>query len=359
MILLGSKYSYFVILSIIFATSFLADNFIEKSYLFLPLIISTIVSAFITKISIPILKELNINQIFRKEGPEIHLRKKGTPTMGGLLCIPAGVIIGNIYNIISTNDSRLHILSFIILSYTIIGFLDDAKSINKNKNIGLSYKEKLFLQIFCSLIFLSLCASNNLITSSLLIYGNKTIDIGLWIWPIAMFVLLAESNSTNLTDGLDGLASGCGALIFTGLAIEIMLTGNIDNISLANFCIVMAGTWTGFLLFNKNPAMIFMGDTGSLALGAALGGIALISNSLWTLFIMSGVFFIESLSVILQVTYFKLTKRLKGKGERIFLMTPLHHHFELLGYREILIVNIFWLLTICLVTFSLIVRLNY
>ena len=172
------------------------------------------------------------------------------------------------------------------------------------------------------------------------------------IWPLALFVLIAESNSTNLTDGLDGLAAGCGALIFTGLAIHLTLDKSDIALTLSKFCIAMSGSLIGFLLLNRNPAKIFMGDSGSLAIGGSLAAIALISNKLWPLLIMGGIFLIESLSVIIQVSIFKLTKKFKGKGYRVFLMTPIHHHLELQGVKEHIIVRNFWIITLILLILS-------
>ena len=202
-----------------------------------------------------------------------------------------------------------------------------------------------------------ICASNNLIPYNVQI-ANKIFYIGNIIYPLGIFVLLAESNSTNLTDGLDGLLSGCSVLIFTGMALTIVITNPSNNFNLAPLCIVMAGACMGFLFLNKYPAKIFMGDSGSLALGASLGGIALLSNNLWSLFIMGGVLAAESISVIIQVSIFKISRRLKGKGYKLFLMTPLHHHFELKGNKETLIVGSFWLVTLLLVMINLILLIK-
>jgi len=156
-----------------------------------------------------------------------------------------------------------------------------------------------------------------------------------------------------LTDGLDGLLSGCSVLIFTGLAITILIENPSNYSTLAPFCIVMAGSCMGFLFLNKYPAKLFMGDSGSLAIGASLGGIALISNNLWSLLIMGGILAAESISVIIQVSIFKISKRIKGKGHKLFLMTPIHHHFELQGNNETKIVNNFWFITLLLVIINL------
>ena len=191
-----------------------------------------------------------------------------------------------------------------------IGFIDDFLSLKKQFNTGLTSNQKIILQLFISVIFIILCASNNFLPSTIQI-ANRVFNIGNLIYPLGIFVLLAESNSTNLTDGLDGLLSGCSSLIFTGLAITILIENPINNQTLAPLCIVMAGACMGFLFLNKYPAKLFMGDSGSLAIGASLGGIALISDNLWSLFIMGGILAAESISVIIQVSIFKISKKNK------------------------------------------------
>ena len=174
------------------------------------------------------------------------------------------------------------------------------------------------------------------------------LPLGLLIWPLGLFVVLAESNATNLTDGLDGLAAGCGAIVSTGLGLQLMLRGQEGDPSLAAFCVAMAGCWLGFLAHNRHPARLFMGDTGSLAMGAGLAAVALLSNSLWPLLVMGGVFVAESLSVILQVGVFKATKGPDGQGRRLFRMAPLHHHYELGGLKEQQVVLRFWAASLAL-----------
>jgi len=164
---------------------------------------------------------------------------------------------------------------------------------------------------------------------------------------------MAESTGTNLPDGLDGLAAGCGAVVFTGLGLQLMLRGHEGDPALAGFCAAMAGAWLGFLVHNRHPARVFMGDTGSLAMGACLAAVALLSNSLWPLLLMGGVFLAESLSVIVQVWVFKATKGPDGQGRRIFRMAPLHHHFEVGGASEQQVVLGFWGTSLLLVILGL------
>ncbi len=345
-----------ILILIIFLAAFATDYYISNSQLSLPLIITSILSIIIIDLSIPKLKELKIHQIIRAEGPQGHLEKKGTPTMGGLIVIPISLFIGNI--LIFTGPSKLKILaiSFLCLSYMVIGAIDDLKSLSNNTNIGLTAKWKIILQLIGASIFILICELNSLLDSNIILIHKISIEIGFFIIPLALFICLAESNSTNLTDGLDGLASGCGALVFTGIAIELIMRGNNGDAGLASFCMCMSGSWIGFLFHNKNPAKVFMGDTGSLAMGAGLAGIGLLSNSLWAVFLMGGVFVAEAISVILQVAFFKLTKKINGQGQRILLMAPLHHHYELKGDSESKIVNSFWLTTLLLVLIGILLR---
>ncbi len=343
----------FILFGLTSITCIFSDCYFKNSNLTIPFITTTLVSSIICFLGIPKLKKFKINQIIREEGPKNHFLKQGTPTMGGIFFIPIGIIISNILYFNRDDYKIILTLSFIVILFMFIGFIDDFLSLKKQSNTGLKSKQKLILQSIISLIFIIICASNNLIPYNIQI-ANKIIHIGNLIYPIGIFVLLAESNSTNLTDGLDGLLSGCSVLILTGLAITILIENPSNNFTLAPFCIVMAGACMGFLFLNKYPAKLFMGDSGSLAIGASLGSIALISNNLWSLLIMGGILAAESISVIIQVSIFKIFKKFKGKGYKLFLMTPLHHHFELKGNNEILIVGSFWLVTLLLVIVNLI-----
>jgi len=342
-----------IIYLVIFTACLISDYLIPKSFLSIPLLISTLSTIIIIRLGIPKLKSLNINQIIRIEGPKKHIKKSGTPTMGGILMIPTGVIIGSVMSIHSDDYNKIVALLFITISFMIIGAEDDWKSLTKKTNKGLSVKSKLFLQTCVSLIFLYWSGLEGWINSNIPLPMGMSIEMGIWIWPLAMFIILAESNATNLTDGLDGLASGCAALIFTGMSLQLILRESNSDHLIAVFSIAMAGAWLGFLIYNKYPAKIFMGDTGSLAMGASLSGIALLSNNLWPLLIMGGVFLAESLSVIIQVCVFKITKSILGKGKRIFKMAPLHHHFELMGFHELNIVKSFWTITASLIIIAI------
>ena len=347
------NYQIIILFVIITGISIFSDLYFQNNYLTITFIITTLLSSLITFISIPLLKKIKIKQIIREEGPKKHYLKQGTPTMGGVFFIPIGIIISNILYFNNQDYKIILTLSLLIISFMLIGLIDDFISLKKKFNTGLTSNQKLVLQFFISLIFIIICASNDFISNNVQI-SNKIINIGNFIYPLGIFVLLAESNSTNLTDGLDGLLSGCSALIFTGLAITILIENQTYAEILAPLCIVMAGCSMGFLFLNKYPAKLFMGDSGSLAIGASLGGIALISNNLWSLLIMGGVLAAESISVIIQVSIFKISKQIKGKGYKLFLMTPIHHHFELQGNKETQIVSSFWFITLLLVIFNLI-----
>lgn len=297
--------------------------------------------------AIPQLQALKAGQIIREDGPQAHLKKAGTPTMGGVFVVPVGVAIALLW---SGFSPEVIAISALTLSYGLIGWLDDWQILRQKSNKGISPRLKLILQIgfgsaFCGWLFLQQSAG---LTTLLLPFG-LTLPLGLLFWPLSWFVLVAESNATNLTDGLDGLAAGTGAIALFGLGALISTT----HPDLAIFCVCLSGSYLGFLAHNRNPARVFMGDTGSLALGGALAGVAILSQSLFALLILSGIFLVETLSVIAQVGYFKATKDGNGIGKRLFKMAPLHHHLELTGWSETQIVARFYLIGGVLALFSL------
>ena len=336
--------------------AFASDRWIPNSLLSLPLLTATLISALVTWWGTPRLRALRMGQVIRTEGPEAHQSKSGTPTMGGLLVVPVGVIAGCLISWEGRSAAQLLAIGMVTLAFMVIGGIDDWSSLTKRTNTGLKPRGKILLQSAAAMVFLGWSAWQGWIPDTVNLPFGMLIAFGWLIWPLGLFVFLAESNATNLTDGLDGLASGCGALVFTGLGLQLMLRGNEGDPAMAAFCMAMAGCWLGFLIHNRNPARVFMGDTGSLAMGAALGAVALLSNSLWPLLVMGGVFLAESLSVIIQVWVFKATKSSTGKGRRVFRMAPLHHHFELNGISELKIVSTFWLVTSALVIAGLILR---
>ena len=296
------------------------------------------------------LKEKMLQQYIRDDVASLHAQKSGTPTMGGLLIVGAAVVSAILSLFMAEAFSTILILSLVtIVLYCYAGYTDDIKKIHKKQNKGLSARGKLALQIIVALL-----------PALYMVYVDKTainffnvpgwdFDLGKIFYPIfAIFVVIGSSNAVNLTDGLDGLAGGCSFIAFSTLAALCQINGYTG---LAIVSAAIAGGCLGFLYFNKFPAKIFMGDTGSLALGGALGTIAILSkNEFWLLFI-GIIFIIETLSVIIQVTSFKTT------GKRVFKMSPIHHHFELCGWKETKIVYTFWGITLIFSLIALAVRL--
>ncbi|MEA5576927.1 phospho-N-acetylmuramoyl-pentapeptide-transferase [Anabaena sp. UHCC 0451] len=298
--------------------------------------------------AVPWLQALKTGQIIREDGPQAHLRKAGTPTMGGVFFIPVGVIVACF---LSNFAQDVVAVSALTLSYGLIGWIDDWQILRRKSNKGISPKMKLALQIIFAAAF---CVGMMLnrdfsITNIALPWVGFSLPLGLLFWPLAGFVLVAESNATNLTDGIDGLAGGTVAIAIFALGALIAPTSP----ELMIFCAAMSGSCIGFLAHNRNPARVFMGDTGSLALGGALAAVALLTNSLVVLFILSGIFFVETLSVMAQVSYYKATKGPDGKGKRLFKMAPLHHHLELTGWSELQVVTVFYLIAAILATICL------
>jgi phospho-N-acetylmuramoyl-pentapeptide-transferase len=317
-----------------------------------PLLVAALVSWALCRWGVPRLRSLKLGQVIREEGPQGHHGKAGTPTMGGLLTVPVGVIVGGL---VAPGDDRLLAVAAITLAYLAIGGIDDWRSLTRQTNTGLTPRGKLLLQALAAALFLAWAQWNLWIRPDVSLALGWVLPLGLLILPLGLFVFLAESNATNLTDGLDGLAAGCGAIVFTGFGAQLMLRGSLGDPAMAGFCAAMAGAWLGFLAHNRHPARVFMGDTGSLAMGAALSAVALLSDSLWPLLLMGGVFLAESLSVILQVWVFKATKGPDGQGRRLFRMAPLHHHFELGGLPELTVVVRFWAASALLVLLALLV----
>lgn len=321
----------------------------------LPLWLCALITAFLGYWAVPLLRSLKMGQIIREDGPQTHLQKAGTPTMGGAFFIPVAVLVALAWSglLLPTRDFvSVLAVSFVTLAYAGIGLLDDWQIIRRRSNKGISPRLKLILQIgvgvlFCGWLAISQPAS---ITDIRLSFGI-VLPLGMLFWPLAVFILAAESNATNLTDGVDGLAAGTVAIALLGLGAIAAPT----SFGLAIFCACLSGSCLGFVVHNRNPASVFMGDTGSLALGGALAAVGLLSQNIWGLFILSGIFFIESLCVIAQVTYYKATKDANGIGKRLFKMSPFHNHLELSGWTETQIVGAFYLINglLVLVSFAL------
>ena len=342
----------FLISFALIVNSYIFNNYYLISIFFLFFLISLLV----TKYGLKIIKKLNLLQNIRDEGPSLHLSKKNTPTMGGIFIITPFlllmIIINNVFDSIA-----ISLLLLCVFCFFIIGFLDDYLSITKKENTGLKGNDKFVLQSLISILFITLISQRDYISPVITISNTWGIDTNIMIFPISFITLVGLSNAVNLTDGLDGLASGCSALVFYGLGTEILLKSQKDLIIYTLLCYAMSGLCMGFLKFNKYPAKIFMGDTGSLTIGATLGSISILTNSFFVLYIISGIFIIEALSVIIQVTFFKVTKKLSKNGKRIFLMTPIHHHFELLGTPEEKIVENFWKVNTLLVILGIVLKI--
>ncbi len=284
-------------------------------------------------VSVPLLRWLKTGQVMRPEGPQNHLSKAGTPTMGGIYFIPVGLAVAAW---LQPTPSVLAVVA-VTLAYGFVGWLDDWQVIRKQSNAGITPRQKLLGQIA---IAIGACLwMHSSMSTTVALPWLPDLSLGWLFWPLALFVLVGTSNAVNLTDGLDGLAGGTSAIVFVGLA-GVIAAAQPD---LAGLCLVLAGACLGFLAHNRFPARVFMGDTGSLALGGALGMISLLSNSLWALALLGGVYVLESLSVLLQVSYFKYTKKKTGTGQRLLRMSPLHHHLELGGWHETTVVLVLYL----------------
>jgi len=315
------------------------------------------ISLLTTKNGVKTIRKLNLLQNIRTEGPANHYKKSDTPTMGGILMIVPFLIFLTLITI-NLGSLKLFLILMTSFGFFITGFLDDYISIKNKENTGLKTKEKFFLQSIVSIIFILLAYEKNLINPLITVSDSWGINLNIFILPISFLALVVISNSVNLTDGLDGLAAGCSGIVFYGLGTEILLKEQQELFVFSILCYSMSGICLGFLKYNSYPAKIFMGDTGSLSIGAILGSIALLTNSVFTLSIFSGIFIIESLSVLIQVGFFKITKKLFHRGKRIFLMAPLHHHFELKGVKEQKIVENFWKINILLVILGIVLKIN-
>ena len=305
------------------------------------IMIGFLASACLGLILIPILKKLRIGQKISIFVGEAHRKKEGTPTMGGLIFIvptvvaTLGLIITNKVNY----TSNLGIVLLVFIGYACIGFLDDFLSIRKGNNEGLTTYQKLFMQVLIAIGFFYIYMRSGGQTAW--VVGTLHIDIEFgWLYGLAiLFILVGASNAVNLTDGLDGLAGGLSAIAFIAFAL-ISLSVGFEDIGI--FSLILVGSLVGFLVFNTHPAKVIMGDTGSLALGAVMGAIAILTHRELTFLVVAGVFVIETLTVILQTIWVQVFKR------KLFLMTPIHHHFEKLGWAETDIVKLFWVVGLIL-----------
>jgi phospho-N-acetylmuramoyl-pentapeptide-transferase len=292
---------------------------------------SFVLTIFLLIIFIPFLRVLKYGQSIRKEGPKAHLKKQGTPTMGG---ITIGIAVLTVF-IISSSFIKvpyfwLYIIPFVL--YLLIGFIDDYLIVVKKNNKGLSVKMKLFLQIIGATIYYFIFLEYNLSTE--ISFLKFKVDLR---WGYGLFILLlfvATSNAVNISDGIDGLASGLAIICLTAIGV---IAYYFHNEAVLMFIVILVASLLAFLCYNANPAKVFMGNTGSLLLGAVLANLMILLKLELFLIIVAFVFVLETLSVIIQVSYFKITK-----GKRVFLMSPIHHHFELKGYSEWQVDMLFW-----------------
>lgn len=303
----------------------------ESNYL-IYLAESAVLTVILGFFAIPLLKKLKARQSIREEGPKSHRIKSGTPTMGGLFMLLSAVLVVIFNKMI---DPSVLWLLFLTLGHSLLGFLDDFIKAEKKRNLGLTAKQKMLGQIILAVLFCwGVVDTLHLPYSIAIPFTHTDISIGLLYYPFVVLVIVGASNAVNLTDGLDGLASGCCVIAFSAYAMFCYMTGFND---LGYFIIILAGSCIGFLFFNYHPAKIFMGDTGSLALGGAIAGISVMTRTELLLIFLGLIFVLEALSVIIQVASFQLT------GKRVFKMSPLHHHFELSGWSEVHVVWAFWI----------------
>jgi len=297
---------------------------------------------------IRILRRYNIGKRIRIDGPQGHRTKMGTPTMGGLMIVVPVVLITvalNIYNLLGQTVIGRSILVplGVMLAYALVGALDDIAGVRgMRQGEGYPARRKIVWEILLSLgIAVAMLVMRLQFAGQVGVPGvRQAVELG-WAWmPLAAFVIISSANAINLTDGLDGLAGIIVASAFVAYGVIALLQGQVY---LVHFCFTVVGASFAFLWYNAHPAQMFMGDTGSLALGATLGGVALMTGQWLLLPVVALVPVAETVSVALQVLYFKYTKRRFGQGRRLFKMSPLHHHFELLGWSETQVVQRFWL----------------
>lgn len=307
--------------------------------------VALIMSLLIGPFLIPVLRVLRFGQSIRDDGPQRHLAKAGTPTIGGLIFL-FGIVIAVLITAQRPYSAGILSLLGLTLGLGLVGFLDDFLKVKRRKNLGLRAKQKLVAQFALAFLFTWISAVFlGRGTEIGIPFTNWIFDLGILYYPLVTLVVVGAANAVNLTDGLDGLAAGTTVFAGIGYVLIAVLAGKSGYLAglslylndLAVFAAAMVGGCIGFLRFNLYPAKVFMGDCGSLALGGALAGMAILSKSELVLILVGGVYVVETLSVILQVVSFQT------RGKRILRMAPLHHHFELGGWKEMKVVKVFWL----------------
>lgn len=313
------------------------------------LAISFLITVLLSPIFIPFLRRLKFGQSIREEGPESHMKKSGTPTMGGVMIVMSITITSVIivYQFLDTPFTyEFWLLLFVLIGYGLLGFLDDFIKVALKRNLGLTSKQKLIGQVVIAIIFYMTLRMNDFPTYIKIPGTSVEWELGWAYGLLIVFMLVGSSNAVNLTDGLDGLLAGTATIAFGAFAlIASYYYPAFETVTV--FSLAVVGSLIGFLVFNAHPAKVFMGDTGSLALGAAIAAVAILTKLEILLVIIGGVFVIETLSVIIQVISFKTT------GKRVFKMSPLHHHYELLGWSEWRVVTTFWLFAIVFATIGI------
>ncbi|UTR15190.1 phospho-N-acetylmuramoyl-pentapeptide-transferase [Salipaludibacillus sp. LMS25] len=310
---------------------------LEQGLLF-TLLLSFLLTVFFSPFFIPFLRRLKFGQSIRNEGPKSHQKKTGTPTMGGLMII-LSIVLSTVVmaSQFQSIDMEIWLLLLVTVGFGLLGFLDDYIKVVKKRNLGLTSKQKFLGQVaIAALVYVVLHQAN--ISTAIHLPGTEwSVDIGWFYFPLIIIMLVGASNAVNLTDGLDGLVAGTSAVAFGAFSI---IAFSLDMMTVSLFSVAIVGAVLGFLVFNAHPAKVFMGDTGSLALGGALAMIAILTKMELLLVVIGGVFVVETLSVIVQVISFKST------GKRVFKMSPLHHHYELSGWSEWRVVVTFWIVGI-------------
>ena len=319
-----------------------------SAYSVIIILLSFALVCLLAKIIIPKLRKYKLGQNIRQEGPKSHLKKAGTPTMGGVLFIISSliaVLVSSLAGFVFTNEIILLVVGS--TAFGLVGFLDDYIKFFKHRNLGLRAYQKLVLQMLFSALIAYF--AYKLAGTMVYIPFYKEVDLGKWVILLNFFILVASTNAVNLTDGLDGLATGVMSIILLTLAIYSL---KISNMTTYAYSIIMFASLLGFLIFNKYPAQIFMGDTGSLFLGGVLAIITILLGLHFYMIIYALVLIMETLSVIIQVAVFKKT------GKRVFLMSPLHHHFEMKCMKETKVVVMFCAWTLILCAASLVIFLR-
>lgn len=326
-------------------------------YDLLGIVVAFAVTAVLGPIFIPWLHKLKFGQEIREEGPKWHQKKSGTPTMGGIMFI-VGIGIAVIVNfIILAAGGRVNsvtgrgMLVFVIaFGFGIIGFIDDYIKVVKKRNLGLTAAQKFILQLVLTAVYvISLYLMGSLETDIYIPFVKHSITLPIWLYiPFIMFVMVGVVNAVNLTDGLDGLASSVTVVVSIFFMFASFMVLDSEGMGLSYFSASVVGGLLAFLIYNKYPAKVFMGDTGSLFLGASVALMGIDLKMEIFLIPVGFVYFMETLSVIMQTAYFKYTKKKYGEGRRIFKMTPIHHHFEMCGWSEKKIVSLFTIVTFVL-----------